>query len=98
MIVTMLLSSLLAAQAAPNRVPPFQPRLNVRIQPPPPNLLAARRALDQREIVCGMVVVHKTPSDDPRILLPAHETGAVIRRIEPQGCSSKQAVQTVPVK
>jgi hypothetical protein len=90
MIGAMLFLSVFAAQDAPPRIPPFQPRLNVRIQPPPANVLAVRRALEQREVICGMVVVRKTPADDPRILLPARETGATIRRIEPQACRTRQ--------
>jgi hypothetical protein len=89
MIATMLLSTLLVTQAQPApQVPALQPKLNVRFQLPPANVLAARRALEQREIVCGMVVVRKSADDDPKIILPARETGAVIRRIEPQPCGA----------
>lgn len=93
MVATMLLSSLLVTQAEPVRVPPFQPRLNVRIQPAQrrPPVLPLHRG-DEREIICGMVVVRRTPADDPKILLPARRTGAVIRRIEPQGCTARQSV------
>jgi hypothetical protein len=80
------LLSLPATHAQPAGVAAFQPRFHVRIQP------AVSRPLqrdDDREIVCGMVVIHKTPADDPKILLPARETGAAVRRIEPQGCGAK---------
>jgi hypothetical protein len=92
MIGAILLTSYLASQAAPVQVPPFQPRPHVTFQLPPPNARLAQRPLERREIVCGMVVVHKSPDDDPRMLLPARKTGAVIRRIEPQVCSAPRAV------
>jgi hypothetical protein len=90
MLGAMLFLSVFAAQNAPRRVAPFQPRLNVRIQAAPQNLLAARRALEQREVICGMVVVRKTPADDPKILQPRRDTGAKVRRIEPQECRARQ--------
>jgi len=95
MIAAVLLTSYLASQAAPVRVPAFQPRPHVTFRPAPPNMRLAQRALEQREIVCGMVVVHKSPDDDPKMLLPARDTGAIIRRIEPTACA---AHQTVPRK
>jgi hypothetical protein len=61
---------------------PFRVRLQPAVSRPP-------QRDGHREIVCGMVVIHKTPADDPRILLPARETGAAVRRIEPQGCGAK---------
>ena len=91
MIGAILLTSYLASQAAPAQVPPFQPRPRVTFQPVPSNTRPARRALGQRE----MVVVHKSPDDDPKILMPARRTGAVIRRIEPPVCA---APPTVPPK
>ena len=84
MIAAMLVSSLLAAQAA-NRAPEFRPRLNIRFQVPPPRLHQP-----QPEIVCGMVVVRTSPDDDPKILLPRRQTGAAIRRIEPHVCGAAQ--------
>ena len=84
-----LLSALLTlpAQAAP-AAPAFKPHFNVRIQPPPPSpWRTIRRDTEEREIV-----VRKTPQDDPKIILPARETGAAVRRIEPSACQAKQPV------
>ena len=76
--------------AQPAGAPPFQPRLHVAFQP-----TVSRFQRDgDREIVCGTVVIHKTPAVDPKILLPARETGASVRRIEPQGCDAKTSVTT----
>ena len=83
------LLSLLAAQAQPAGAASFQPRFLVRFQPPVSRSL--QRDGDS-EIVCGMVVIHKTPAVDPGILLPPRETGAAVRRIEPQGCGAKAVV------
>jgi len=83
------LLTLPATQAQPAGVPAFQPRFHVRFQP------ALSRPLQHegdREIICGLVVIHKTPADDPKILLPPRETGAAVRRIEPQTCGGKAIV------
>jgi hypothetical protein len=94
--------ALQAAQAQPAPAAPFQPRPTVKSHAAVRPLflatpLDARRNLpapgvrndDDREIVCGMVVVRKSPDADAKILLPPRETGATIRRIEPQVCTSK---------
>jgi len=70
----------------------FQPRFHVRFQTPVSR--PVQRGSD-REIACGMLVIHKTPADDPKILLPARETGAAVRRIEPSNCG---ATARVPAK
>ena len=74
-----------AAQARP-AAPAFQPHFAVKIVPParprPVQLTG-----DDREIVCGLVVIHKTPADDSKILLPGRDTGAAARRIPPQDCA-----------
>jgi len=89
MIATLLLSAVLTtqAQAQPAPAPAFQPRLHVKFQPRPPSPARA-----DVEVVCGMLVVHKTPDDDPKILLPARRSGAAIRRIQPKGCTATHAV------
>ena len=84
MIATILLASLLTSQPAPVQVPPFRPRLNVRIR-----AAGGRPQPAAPEIVCGMPMIRKTPADDPKIIVPARDTGAVIRRIEPQGCGRR---------
>jgi hypothetical protein len=92
MTPALALSALLtlpATQAQPTGVTAIQPRLHVRFQP------AVSRPLQRdgdREIVCGMVVIHKTPADDPKMLLPSRETGAAVRRIEPHVCGAKAIV------
>jgi hypothetical protein len=47
---------------------------------------------DEREIVCGTVVIKKSPELDEKILLPSRETGAAVRRIEPDTCHGKTIV------
>jgi hypothetical protein len=86
MIATVLLSSFLAAQTVPSRIPAFQPRLNIRFQPPHARLVLRSQAAP--EIVCGMPMIRKSADDDPKILLPSRDTGAAIRRIEPEGCGA----------
>jgi hypothetical protein len=88
-LVLSALLSLPATQAQPAGVAAFQPRFHVRFQAPVSR--PVQRASD-REIVCGMVVIHKTPADDPKILLPARESGAAVRRIEPPSCGSTAIV------
>jgi hypothetical protein len=34
------------------------------------------------------VVIHKTPADDPKILLRPRDTGAAVRRIKPLACDA----------
>jgi len=94
MTAAFLLSGFLSATASQPPLagaPVFHPHFNVRLQPlPESRWRAAGRADDDRDIVCGMVVVRKTPQDDPAIILPARETGAAVRRIEPTACRAKQ--------
>jgi len=92
--------SLQAVQAKPAAGAAFQPRLTVKRQPAIRPLffstpLDARRAAlaiartdGEREIICGMVVVRKSPEADAKILLPPRATGAAVRRIEPKACTS----------
>ena len=92
MTPALALSALLwlpAAQGRPAEVPAFQPHFLIRLQPADSRLI--RRDAD-REIVCGMVVIHKTAAEDPKILLPARDAGAAVRRIEPQGCGATAIV------
>ena len=78
----LVLSALLAlppTQARPAGVAAFQPRFHVTFQ------TAAARPLSRdgdRQVVCGMIVIHKTSAGDPRMLLPPREPGASVRRIE----------------
>ena len=78
----------LQAQRAPT--PAFRPHFAVKIQPAAP--VRGTRTAEDREIICGMVVVHKTPDADRGILMAPRESGSVIRRIEPQVCSAKAIV------
>jgi hypothetical protein len=82
------LLSLPAMQAHPAGVTAIQPRFHMTFQP------GVSRSLqhDDREIVCGMVVIHKTPTNDPKILLPRREPGAAVRRIAPPGCGANASV------
>jgi hypothetical protein len=92
MMQALALSALLTLPVTPTQhagVAAVQPQFPVRLQP------AISRSLPRdrdREIVCGMVVIHKTPADDPKILLPARETDLAVRRIESQGCGAKTIV------
>ena len=43
---------------------------------------------DEREIICGMVVVHKSIDFDKAIVIPPNDTKSAVRRIEPQVCSA----------
>ena len=83
--------SLPVTHAEPARVQPFQPRFHVSFQPS-----ASRPAEreDDREIVCGLVVIHKTAAADPKIVLPPRKNGAAVRRIEPQGCGATATLIT----
>jgi hypothetical protein len=83
-IATLLLSSFLASQSAPIRVPAFVPRLNVKIRPAAP-----ARLPKTPEIVCAMPMIQQTPAADPKMLIPPRATGAVIRRIEPRACQNR---------
>ena len=88
MTPTLALSALLwlpPAHAQPAAAAALQLRLHVTFQPTVSHL---QRDGD-REIICGMVVIHKTAALDPKILLPPRVTGASVRRIEPQGCDAK---------
>jgi hypothetical protein len=89
MASALLLSALLTLPAQP--APAFQPHFAVRFQPAVRGQVVAR-ATDDREVLCGLVVIHKTPADDPKILMPARATGAAVRRIEPHGCGAKTTV------
>lgn len=91
MAPALLLSALLTLPAQSAPAPAFKPHFAVQLHPPGGRQVIWRPA-DGREIVCGMVVIHKTPADDPKILLPSRETGAAVRRIEPQGCGAKTIV------
>ena len=74
------------AQVHPTGAAAFQPHFQIRFES-----TVSRPVLrdGQAEIVCGMLVIHKTPAQDPKILLPRRDTGAAVRRIEPQGCGAK---------
>jgi hypothetical protein len=87
----LLLSALLSLPAtqAQSAREALQPRLHVSFQPA---VLRPAQSDGAREVVCGMVMIHKTPADDPKMLLPARQTGAAVRRIEPQGCGAKSVV------
>jgi len=94
MTAAFLLSAFLtlpALQARRAPTPAFRPHFGVKIQPAGPGRGRTVIAED-REIICGMVVVHKTPDGDRGILMAPRETGSVIRRIEPQACSAKPVV------
>jgi hypothetical protein len=94
MASALLLSAFLTLRLQLAPASALQPHLAVRFQ------LAANRQIvahptDDRETLCGMVVIHKTPADDPKFLMPSRDTGVAIRRIEPHGCGAKT---TVPPK
>jgi hypothetical protein len=91
MASALLLSALLTLPAQSAPAPAFHPHFAVRFQPAARRQVVARPA-DDREVICGLVVIHKTPAADPKILVPARETGAAVRRIEPQGCGAKTTV------
>jgi len=84
-LVISALLSLPATQAPSAAVPAFQPRFHVRFQPA---LSRFEQRDGDREVICGMVVIHKTAAEDPKILVP-RRTGAAVRRIEPQVCGAK---------
>ncbi len=92
MAPALLISALLTlpAQTTPAATLSFQPRFAVRFQPAARQ--ATARPADDREVVCGLVVIHKTPADDPKILVPARDTGAAVRRIEPHACGRKTTI------
>ena len=93
MAPTLLLSAILtlpAAQTPPQPAPAFHPRLAVRFQPVAHDKGMIRNS-GGPEIVCGMPMIRKTPADDPKIILPPRETGAAVRRIEPQTCGATTA-------
>lgn len=93
MASALLLSAFLTLHAQSAPAPAFQPHFGVRFEPGAAHQIFARPT-DAREVVCGMTVIHKTPADDPKILLPSRRTGAAVRRIESHGCGAK----TVPPK
>ncbi len=72
-------------QDQPAAVSAFQPQFHISLQSP---VSRAFQRDGDREIICGMVVIHKTPAQDPKILLPPRETGAAVRRIEPHTCGA----------
>jgi len=78
------LAQLPATQAQRAGLAAFQPRFHVKFQPVSRQL---QRDGD-REIVCGLVVIHKTPVNDPKIVLRPRDTGAAVRRIKPLACDA----------
>jgi hypothetical protein len=84
--ISAALLSLPATQVQPAGVPAFQPRLHVAFQ----TVVSRPSQKDgDREIVCGLAVIHKTPADDPKMVLPKRDQGAAVRRLEPQACGTK---------
>ncbi len=103
MIISVLLATVLAGQTAPlpahtNAAPAArgQRAFVFTLQPQqrrvPVTTGKVRPDAEEREIICGMVVVRKTPAADPKILLPRRDTGAVIRRGEPKACTARLPV------
>jgi hypothetical protein len=103
MIISMLLTTVLAGQAgqpaaATNAAPaariqrPLLFSLQARPRRVPAAVHAGSRDGEEREIVCGMVVVKKSPAVDSAILLPPRETGAAVRRVEPDRCQGRKIV------
>src|SRR5262245_41022176 len=74
--------------AAANDAKPFkaQPAVKITTRKAP---AFATMADEDREIICGTVVIKKSPKTDSGILLPPRETGAAVRRIEPDACRAK---------
>jgi hypothetical protein len=87
----LLLSAWLTVPAQSAPAPAFQPHVAVRLQPVAPRQVVARPT-DDREVICGMVVIHKTLADDLKIFVPARDTGATVRRIEPHGCGGMRTI------
>ena len=76
--------------ATTNDVTPFTPKPTVRLAARPAPALHGRDD-EEREIICGTVVVRKPSTMDSKMLLPPRETGAAVRRIEPDACRGSQA-------
>lgn len=91
MASALLLSAFLTLQTQSAPAPAFQPHFGVRFEPTATRQVFARPT-DAHEVVCGMAVIHKTPADDPKILLPSRSTGAAVRRIVPQDCGAKTII------
>ena len=88
----LLLSALLSLPATHRQsagVSAVQPQFHVRLQPA---VVRPVQRKSDRDVVCGMVMIRKTPADDPKMLLPAGQTGAAVRRIDPQACGAKSIV------
>jgi hypothetical protein len=77
--------------AATRDTTPRRPQSTVKLAPRSAPALGGRTG-DEREIVCGTVVIKKSPELDEKILLPSRETGAAVRRIEPDTCHGKTIV------
>jgi hypothetical protein len=67
---------------------PFKPEPTVKFTA---HKAPARRARadEDREVICGTVAIKQSPKMDSGILLPPRETGAAVRRIEPDACRAK---------
>jgi hypothetical protein len=90
--------SLPVTQPRPVAVPAFRPHPTMKFLPArglPGRGETAPRDADDREVICGMTVIHQSPAADPKILVPPRETGAAVKRIEPQICG---AAQPAPAK
>jgi hypothetical protein len=74
---------------AVNDAKPFKPQPTVRITTHKAPALAAR-ANEERDVICGTVVIRKSPEMDSGMLIPPRETGAAVRRIEPEACRAKK--------
>src|SRR5262245_39876577 len=63
-------------------------------QPSPAKLFVrhpqAQPKQDEREVICGMVVVHKSNDFDKGIVIPPSDTQSAVRVIEPQVCRGKK--------
>jgi hypothetical protein len=91
MTSALLLSALLTLPAQSAPAPAFQPHFAVQFQPAARGQVVARPT-DDSEVICGLIVIHKMPADDPKIRVPARESGAAVRRIEPHGCGAKTTI------
>ncbi|HEY2432524.1 MAG TPA: hypothetical protein VGI12_07600 [Vicinamibacterales bacterium] len=85
MTATVVLASLLSLLSRPPQESAVQPRFAIRF---PVAHSAVERS--RADVICGLVLIRKTPADDPKMLVPRRETGAAVRRVEPFACTAAQ--------
>jgi len=102
MATGMLLAAIVLAQATTTAPAPrlvFQFKTEMAPPKQPSSLTSSAKFVprhqtsprhDEREIICGMVVIKKSPDLDKGMLIPPKSKELPVRRIEPQVCRGEK--------